>query len=166
MQKYFPHLAVTVNAYAAAQDKPNVQVQVLDSAKPIGPIPAIIQDTLASVQEFARHCNRGAADGYPARVVREAVTNALMHRDYSPLARGTQVQVGLYPDRLEVLSPGGLYGTVAIETLGKPSCSSKRNQYLANLLEFTPYEDGFVAENRGTGFNLMSAKHRKNNILR
>lgn len=36
-----------------------------------------------------------------------------MHRDYHPLAHGTQVRVALSPDRLEVGSPGGLYGPIS-----------------------------------------------------
>ena len=87
--------------------------------------------------------------------VREAVCNAIMHRDYSELARGTQVQVNLYDNRLEFLSPGGLYGTVTAATVASAGYSSTRNQYLADVLESTPYEGGFVAENRGTGFKLM-----------
>ncbi len=75
--------------------------------------------------------------------------------DYSELARGTQVQVNLYGDRLEFLSPGGLYGTVTADTVAQAGYSSTRNQYLADILESTPYEGGFVAENRGTGFRLM-----------
>lgn len=96
--------------------------------------------------------------------VREAVCNALMHRDYSELARGTQVQVNLYDNRLEFLSPGGLYGTVTAATVASAGYSSTRNQYLADILESTPYEGGFVAENRGTGFKLMGIELGRNQM--
>ena len=101
---------------------------------------------------------------YPPAAVREAVCNALMHRDYSELARGTQVQVNLYSDRLEFLSPGGLYGTVTTATVATAGYSSTRNQYLADILESTPYEGGFVAENRGTGFKLMKLELGRNRM--
>lgn len=96
--------------------------------------------------------------------VREAVCNALMHRDYSELARGTQVQVNLYDNRLEFLSPGGLYGTVTAATVASAGYSSTRSQYLADILESTPYEGGFVAENRGTGFKLMGIELGRNQM--
>jgi len=50
-----------------------------------------------------------------------------MHRDYHPLAHGTQVRVALYPDRLEVTSPGGLHGPVSREDLLAEAVSSSRN---------------------------------------
>lgn len=72
---------------------------------------------------------------YPPVAMREAVANALMHRDYSPGAQGSQVQVNLYVDKIEILNPGGLYGDVTIETLGESGVSSARNQFLSNILE-------------------------------
>lgn len=96
--------------------------------------------------------------------MREAVCNAIMHRDYSELARGTQVQVNLYDNRLEFLSPGGLYGTVTAATVASAGYSSTRNQYLADILESTPYEGGFVAENRGAGFKLMGIELGRNRM--
>ena len=100
---------------------------------------------------------------YPLVAVREALTNALMHRDYSPVARGTQVQLNLYADRLEVINPGGLFGTVTIDSLGTTGLSSTRNQFLARLLESTPFEEGgFVAENRGSGYQeIMTQLERE-----
>ena len=57
---------------------------------------------------------------YPEDAIREAVVNAIMHRDYSPMARGGQIQVNMYKDRLEVLSPGGLYGDVTLDSISEP----------------------------------------------
>ena len=72
--------------------------------------------------------------------------------------------MNLYSDRLEFLSPGGLYGTVTTATVATAGYSSTRNQYLADILECTPYEGGFVAENRGTGFKLMQLELERNRM--
>ena len=42
--------------------------------------------------------------------VREAVLNALVHRDYSIHTEGMPIQVVMYEDRLEIRNPGGIYG--------------------------------------------------------
>lgn len=75
---------------------------------------------------------------YLVEVIRELVVNALLHRDYSPGARGTQVQVELDPDRLVVKSPGGLHGSVVPSQLGVEEVPSTRNATLARLLAETP----------------------------
>ena len=85
-----------------------------------------------------------------------------MHRDYSPHSLGTQVQVNLYADRLEIVSPGGLYGTVTLRTLGQAGLSSTRNQRLATMLEDVALPSGGpVAENRGTGFAVIQTELAK-----
>ncbi|MEK8228528.1 ATP-binding protein [Oerskovia sp. M15] len=90
---------------------------------------------------------------FPLEGVREALVNALMHRDYSGITRGTQVQVELFPDRLVVRSPGGLYGGIAIDQLGEEGVSSSRNTVLASLLAdaYMPNDTQLVAENRSSG---------------
>ena len=75
---------------------------------------------------------------YPLEAIRELLVNALMHRDYSPGARGSQVQVELYTNRLVVRSPGGIYGAVTIRDFGQPGVSSTRNSYLASILTDLP----------------------------
>ena len=169
-QKYFPRLTVTFAAYPENDKASAGGIKYLDTEKMAGPIPVIIADTVAAVRRNTRlggamvGAKRVDAPDYPSAAVREAVCNALMHRDYSELARGTQVQVNLYDDRLEFLSPGGLYGTVTIATVATAGYSSTRNQYLADILESTPYEGGFVAENRGTGFRLMNRELEENRM--
>jgi ATP-dependent DNA helicase RecG len=87
---------------------------------------------------------------------REALVNALVHRDYSEFARGMQVQVELYPDRLLIRNPGGLYGPVDVGSLGTTTVTSSRNRALLKILEDTPFGDGnMVCENRGTGIARM-----------
>lgn len=169
-QKYFPRLTVTFTAYPENDKASTDGTKYLDTEKMLGPIPAIIADTVAAVRRNTRlggtmhGAKRVDTPDYPPAAVREAVCNALMHRDYSELARGTQVQVNLFDDHLEFLSPGGLYGTVTTDTVATAGYSSTRNQYLADILESTPYEGGFVAENRGTGFKLMRLELERNHM--
>lgn len=161
-QSFFPRLTVTFAAFPGTTKAGTGALRFLDSQNFVGPIPAILEDTLAAVRKNTK--TGGVIEGafrhdvpdYPEVAVREALCNALMHRDYSPMARGSQVQVNLYSDRLEVLSPGGLYGNVTVETLGEAGASSTRNQFLSALLETAPFGNGeFVAENRGTGMQLI-----------
>jgi predicted HTH transcriptional regulator len=96
---------------------------------------------------------------YPETAVREALVNALVHRDLSSAARGTPVQIQLFPDRLTIVNPGGLFGPVTVDRLGKEGISSTRNQVLMKLLEdtATPKEGRLVCENRGSGIGAMLA---------
>ena len=131
-QEFFPRLTVTFVVCPGASKATVIEgrERLLDSQSLSGPIPQLVRDSVAAV---ARNMRVGAiiegafrrdVPDYPLAAVREAVTNALMHRDYSDLAKGTQVQLDIYVDRFEVLNPGGLYGTVTIDTLGKPGVSS------------------------------------------
>lgn len=137
-------------------------VKFIDNYSLDGPIPEILGETLNAAQKNMRI--GGVLDGpfrkdtfeYPEDAIREAVVNAIMHRDYSPMARGGQIQVNMYKDRLEVLSPGGLYGDVTLDSISEPGSTSTRNQTLAKLLECTPFRNATVAENRGTGYSLIN----------
>ena len=161
-QEFFPRLNVTFTCYPGlTKDDTLGGRRFLDSATLVGPIPAIIDDAEAAV---ARNARTGAlvegsyrrdVPDYPPIAVREAVANALMHRDYSEEGCATPVFVDLYRDRMEVINPGGLYGTVTIATMENALGGSSRNMHLATLLESTPTEFGYVAENRGTGYQSI-----------
>ena len=151
-QQFFPRLTVAFTAYPARSPEGGLPTYT-DAETMAGPIPTVLADTLTALRR-----NMRGPDGsdIPLAAVREAVANALVHRDYSPLARATSVQVSLYDDRLEVASPGGLYGTVTSDSLGSPGYSSARNQYLLSLLENIPFSDGYLVENRKAGYRLIT----------
>jgi predicted HTH transcriptional regulator len=71
---------------------------------------------------------------YSLEVLREAVINAVVHRDYSK--RGESVRVFCYPDRVEVHSPGLLLPGITVEQMERGEVQSKlRNPVLAGLLK-------------------------------
>ena len=67
--------------------------------------------------------------------IREAMLNALIHRDYSHFTEATPIQIDFFTDRMEIHSPGGLYGRMTVADLGtaKPDL---RNPTLATMSEF------------------------------
>jgi ATP-dependent DNA helicase RecG len=52
---------------------------------------------------------------YPSFAVREALVNAVCHRDYR--LRGRRIEIRMFSDRMEVISPGGLPGFITVDNL-------------------------------------------------
>ncbi|MBI3270016.1 MAG: putative DNA binding domain-containing protein [Planctomycetes bacterium] len=75
---------------------------------------------------------------YPPDAVWEALINALCHRDYTISV--TDVELALYHDRLEVISPGGLPNTITVERM-KAGCRASRNELIANVMRDYGYVD-------------------------
>lgn len=167
-QKFFPRLNVVFSSYPQSE-KGTLSPQgrrFEDIANLDGPIPQMIVDTLRAVSRNVKHgaivkgALREDVPDYPLDAVREAVANALMHRDYSFDGQGEPVLVDLYPDRLEISNPGGLYGSLTVDQLGQRGGTASRNQALSRILEGVPYTDidgrrGHVVENRGTGYPII-----------
>jgi len=106
------------------------------------------------IDDFGKRIDR---DEYPLKAVREAVLNALVHRDYSIHSESVPVRIEIYRDRLEIISSGGLYGKLTIDSLGKVRPDT-RNTALANILELM-----HITENRYSGiptiyYELTKAK--------
>lgn len=81
---------------------------------------------------------------YPYEALREAIINALIHRDYQGFS---QIQIRVYPDKLIVMNEGGLPPEVPVENLKTNHLSKPRNKLLAE----TFYYAGFIeAWGRGT----------------
>ena len=88
---------------------------------------------------------------YPERAVEEAIANALIHRDYTNY--GSEVHIDIYDDRLEVVSPGGMFdGGLPIQERDnlRDVGSSRRNPLVADIFSRLEF-----AERRGSGIGKM-----------
>lgn len=170
-QEFFPQLNVTFVVLPSDQAGvvPEGGPRFIDNRSLNGPIPQIVSDAVDAIARnmrvagTVRGVGRQDAYEYPVEALREAVVNAIMHRDYSPPSRGAQVQVEMYPGRLLVRNPGGLFGPVAETELGTEGVTSSRNPVLSALLQEVqlPDSDRVICENRGTGIPTMLEQLRR-----
>lgn len=135
----------------------------IDNRKFEGTVAEIIDATVLHILASIRKSSlidglfRRDIPEYPEVAIREAVINAVAHRDYSPMARGSFIQVRLFADHLEIQSPGGLHGPVTTETIEDER--SSRNRLLVRFLE-----DLHLVENRGSGVRTMIRAMRDANL--
>lgn len=94
-------------------------------------------------------------DAYPKRALFEGVINAVAHRDY--YLDGTQIQVDMFKDRLEISSPGSFYRGEKLEKTYDLSgiISKRRNELIASVLVSCN-----VMEAAGTGFDKIMEEYR------
>ena len=168
-QQWFPQLTATVAVFPTV-DGTEIRegVRLLDNQTIDGAAPRIIERTVEAIgRNLSRRVLSAGMGGQqewevPEGVLREAVTNAVMHRDYSPFSLGSQVRVEVFPDRVDVHNPGGVWGGQSIVDLLRGG-SHSRNAVLANLLadaELAGSRES-VAENKGTGLRRMVGLMRK-----
>ena len=75
---------------------------------------------------------------YPELACREALINAIAHRDYS--MEGIGIEVNVFTDRLEIVSPGGLLSSISLEDLRNQSgAHQSRNSLIAKVLRELGY---------------------------
>ena len=90
---------------------------------------------VTAVLENGRRIDRPA---YPPEVLREAVVNSLIHRDY--LLTSTDIELALYSDRLEIISPGRLPNGITPDRM-RTGCRAARNQLLKDVMRDYGYPE-------------------------
>lgn len=105
---------------------------------------AVLDDLPRAFQLPEGAIQRGEKPALPDKVVREAIVNAVMHRNYQ---RQQPIQLRRYSNRLEVQNPG--YSLKPMDHLGEPG-SLWRNPVIATVL----HEMG-LAETKGSGIRVM-----------
>lgn len=154
-QGYFPQLGITAVVVPGTEigDTDADSARFIDNKRIEGTIDSMVDEAVAFCRRNMKTRTiidpdtgtRSDRTEYPAEAIREAILNALIHRDYSIYTEGTPVQVDLFADRLEIHSPGSLYGRMTVEQLGiaRPDL---RNPALAVMTESLT-----GAENRYSG---------------
>jgi len=84
--------------------------------------------TTATLEDGVRRKERPA---YPPEAIREVMVNALIHRDY--LLSATDIELSVYSDRVEVISPGRLPNGITTTRM-RAGCRAARNQLLKDIM--------------------------------
>jgi ATP-dependent DNA helicase RecG len=157
-QTYFPQLCIT------AVSLPGTEMgatgtdgeRFIDNKRITGAIPDMLDEAVEFVRKNSRtktiiddNGKRVDKNEYPIKAVREAILNALVHRDYSIHTENVPIRIEMYRDRMEITNSGGLYGKITIDALGKVHPET-RNAALANMLELLS-----ITENRYSGIPTM-----------
>lgn len=157
-QAYFPQLCITaVVLPGTTQGVAGVDGErFIDNKRITGAIPDMLEEAVEFVRLNSRtktiideEGRRRDKPEYPVKAVREAILNALVHRDYSIHTENVPIRIEMYRDRMEIINSGGLYGKISIDALGKVRPET-RNAALANMLELLK-----VTENRYSGIPTM-----------
>ncbi len=107
--------------------------------------------TAAKIVEF----ERVEKEEYPYEAIREAVLNAVMHRNY--YLEDAPTHLNIFSDRIEIVSPGALPDGVTLENLGE--ISVPRNRLIADLVLRTGLIDKL-----GTGIKRMRTMMREHGL--
>lgn len=98
------------------------------------------------------------AHAYPERVIKEAITNAVIHRDYR---MNKDIHIRIFDDRMEVESPGLFPGNLTAQTIFEAG-SVARNSVIANHLREFPDPPNVDA---GEGVKMMLSEMRANSLF-
>lgn len=163
-QTYFPQLCITAIALPGTEHGTvgDDGERFIDNKRITGSIPDMLEEAVEFVRKNSRtktiiddNGQRKDKPEYPIKAVREAILNALVHRDYSIHTENTPIRIEMYRDRMEITNSGGLYGRLSIDTLGKVRPET-RNAALANILELIK-----ITENRYSGIPTMRHEFAK-----
>lgn len=158
-QAFFPQLGIIALSVPGTEigDTDIDGSRFIDNQRIEGTIPDMVEAALQFVRRNTRKKTiidpdtgkRRDKTDYPVKSVREALLNALVHRDYSIHTEGMPVQLSIFADHLEITNPGGLYGRLTLDTLGKIQPDT-RNPVIATALEVLD-----ITENRYSGIPTM-----------
>ncbi len=167
-QAYFPQLCIIATVVPGTEMGAQGEQgeRFLDNQRIEGNIPEMLEGAIQFVSRNMRtktiidpHTGkREDRTDYPITAIREAILNALVHRDYSIHTEGMPIQLIMYENRMEIRNPGGIYGRIKIDQLGKVQPDT-RNPVIASELEVLK-----VTENRYSGIPTIRRTMQEYNL--
>lgn len=141
-------------------------IRFLDNKRLDGTISEMLKLAISfvinNIKKATRINDRGIREDvleYPIKAIREIILNSLIHRDYSIHTENEPIRLTIFDDRIEISNPGGLYGRLSLDELGKVH-SDIRNPFIASILEILE-----VTENRYFGIPTIYAEMKKAGLM-
>ena len=163
-QQFFPRLFIDVTAHAGTEKSSTGVQRFIDREECSGAISEMIEDAVNAViknlrvSTFINGVERIEESEIPREVLREAIANAVIHREYHEYFQGQPVSVDIFPNRVVITNPGGLWGGKTLDNIddGESKC---RNAALMQLAQYTPIEANRIGagpvEGQGSGIAFM-----------
>lgn len=163
-QQFYPRLCIDVAVHAGSAKASAGSLRFVDRVLCEGPVGTMIDDAVAAIRKNLR--TRSVVSGLgrydeleiPEGALREAVANAVVHREYDDRFLGESIAVDIFDDRVEVVNPGGLWGKSRNELAdGRSTCRNATLMKLLNLVSASSV-NAPMAEGDGTGVLFIQAE--------
>lgn len=163
-QAFFPQLGIIATAFPGDEigEAGETGERFKDRQRIEGTLPEMLEKAIGFVQRNMRTKTiidpdtgkREDRGDYPIVAIREAILNTLVHRDYSIHTEGMPIQIRMYTNRIEIINPGGIYGRISVDQLGKVQPDT-RNPVIALAMEVL-----HLTENRYSGIPTIQRAMR------
>ncbi len=147
-EQFLPEAIVICSKFKGVRGR-----DIISSIELTGPIPTLVESALNQISSWLEKDFTISSEGkfvgkidIPIEAIREAITNALIHRKY--FIPGA-VKIALYENRLEIFSPGGFPGLISLNNLGDGT-TFLRNPAVAKIAR--KYK---LVEKLGSGIKLI-----------
>ena len=143
-KRFLPHATIDIAVFPGTEKDYNASFRGIADAALVrltddkGDIisPGIVDQTLAMLQPFLsaeelKGAVRSRKWHYPEAAIREALVNAVVHRDY--LLSSTSIEIAVYSDRMEIVSPGKPPNGIDPDRM-RAGCRAARNQLLKDVM--------------------------------
>ena len=135
--------------------KGSVDGDAIDDKEYTGSIISLLENAEVFIKNHSRMgweikgMKRIEVQDYPVRAIREAIVNAIIHRDYQIV--GSEIHIDIYDNRLEITSPGGMIDGSFVQNLDITKISSmRRNRVISDIFNRLHF-----MERRGSGLTRI-----------
>jgi len=148
-QKFIQHSKINLSIFPEAEIDTTFKKYSL-----VGDIVSLLNQSfnliMSNIQHYyvIKELKRIEFSEYPKTAIREALINAIVHRDY--FVRDSEIFIKVFKDRIEITNPGGIVGNLSLEEIKEKNISKRRNPIIAELLD----DMGFM-ERSGRGIETM-----------